>query len=71
MVDTNARAYEVLDKMKGDRVDLVLCNMVTYATSSTFAPIMRNIGLPVVLIALQPLAGMDYSKASTFMQLGK
>lgn len=69
MVDTNSRACEVLDKMKGDRVDLVLCNMVTYATSSTFAPIVRNIGLPVVLIALQPLAGMDYSKASTFMQL--
>jgi L-arabinose isomerase len=69
MVDTNARAFEVLAKMKGDRIDLVLCNMVTYATSSTFAPIIRNIVKPVVLIALQPLAGMDYSKASTFMQL--
>lgn len=69
MVDTSLKSYEALDKMKADRLDLVICNMVTYATSSTFAPIMRDIGVPVVLLALQPLSGMDYTKASTVMQL--
>ncbi len=69
MVDTSIKAYATLDQMQGDRLDLVFCNMVTYATSSTFAPIIRNLNLPVVLLALQPLAGLDYSRASTFMQL--
>ncbi|MGF7143939.1 L-arabinose isomerase [Anaerotaenia torta] len=69
MVDSSEAAYETLKKMKRDDLDMVFCNMVTYATSSVFAPIMRDINLPVVLLALQPLHGLDYSKASTHMQL--
>lgn len=55
--------------MKGDRLDVLFCNMITYPTSSTFAPIIRSMDVPVVLIALQPLKAMDYTKASTYMQL--
>ena len=69
MVDTSETAYHVLDKMLADRLDLIFCNMLTYATSSTFAPIIRDAKAPVVLVALQPLAAMDYSKANTVMQL--
>ncbi len=69
MVDSSEKAYEVLRKMQGDALDIIFCNMVTYATSSVFAPIIRDINLPVVLLALQPLSGLDYNKASTFMQL--
>ena len=69
IVGSSEEAYETLKKMKGASLDLVFCNMVTYATSSVFAPIMRDIGLPVVLVALQPRAELDYTKASTFMQL--
>jgi L-arabinose isomerase len=69
MIDSSEAAYETLKKMKRDDLDLIFCNMVTYATSSVFAPIMRDINLPVVLLALQPLAGLDYNKASTHMQL--
>ncbi|GBF74960.1 hypothetical protein PA598K_03333 [Paenibacillus sp. 598K] len=69
MIDTSMKGYEALERMKGDRLDVVFCNMITYATSSTFAPIIRGIDIPVVLIGLQPLAAMDYTKASTYMQL--
>lgn len=69
MVDSSEKAYEALKKMQGDSLDILFCNMVTYATSSVFAPIMRDVNLPVVLLALQPLQGLDYSKASTRMQL--
>ena len=69
MVDSSEKSYETLEKMKAEKLDLVFCNMVTYATSSVFAPIMRDIGLPVVLVALQPLPAMDYDKACTYMQL--
>ena len=55
MIDTNAKGFEVLQKMKGDNLDMIFCNMVTYATSSVFAPIIREVNKPMVLIALQPL----------------
>lgn len=69
MVDNSMAAFETLERIKAGNVDMLFCNMVTYATSSTFAPIIRNIDVPIVLVALQPLEGLDYSKASTFMQL--
>jgi L-arabinose isomerase len=69
MVDTSLAGFQTVDKMKGDRLDLIFCNMATYATSSVFAPIIRNVDVPVILVALQPLEGLDYSSASTFMQL--
>ena len=69
MVDTSERAFEVATKMNGENLDLIFCNMVTYATSSVFAPIIRNVDVPMVLTALQPLEAMDYTKACTFMQL--
>ena len=69
MVDSSEKAFETAVKMQGDRLDVVFCNMITYATSSVFAPIIREVNLPVVLLALQPLSHLDYSKASTFMQL--
>jgi L-arabinose isomerase len=38
--------------------------MVTYATSSTVGVILRGLDVPIVLAALQPLAAMDYERAS-------
>ena len=69
MVDSNLAGFETAEKMKADHLDLLFCNMVTYATSSTFTPIIRDVPVPMVLAALQPLGGLDFSKASTFMQL--
>ena len=69
IVGNSEKAYETADKINGDGVDVIMCNMITYATSSVFAPIIRNCNIPMVLVALQPLSKLDYSKASTFMQL--
>lgn len=69
MIDTSEKAYKVLPEMQGAGLDLLICNMVTYATSSVFAPIIRDVNAPVILTALQPRSRLDYSKASTFMQL--
>lgn len=67
--DSSERAVALLDEMKAARLDLLFCNMITYATSSVFAPICRDVGVPIVLVALQPRAALDYTRASTFMQL--
>lgn len=69
MVDSSERAFKVADEIQAAGVDLIICNMITYATSSVFAPILRNCTAPMILAALQPRAAMDYSIASTKMQL--
>lgn len=69
IIGSNARAFEVADLIAGDKIDVIFCNMITYATSSVFAPIVQNTSAPIVLVALQPLQAMDYTKACTYMQL--
>lgn len=69
MIDTSEKAYAKLKDMSAAGIDLLMCNMVTYATSSVFAPIIREINAPMILVALQPLNKLDYNKACTFMQL--
>lgn len=69
MIDNSQSAYTALKKIKAADVDLLFVNMVTYATSAAFAPIIRDMDIPVVLVALQPRKAMDYTKASTYMQL--
>ncbi len=69
MIDSSEKAYAAVEKIQAANVDVLFCNMVTYATSSVFAPIIREIAKPMVLVALQPRAALDYTKASTFMQL--
>ena len=69
IVGSNTRAFEVADLINGDKIDLIICNMITYATSSVFAPVVQNTTAPIVLLALQPLERMDYTKACTYMQL--
>ena len=69
MIDTVALAYENVTKMNGEGLDLIICNMVTYSTSSVFAPIISEATAPIILTALQPRSGMSYTEASTFMQL--
>lgn len=69
LVDQAQAAYDLLPRLKAADLDLVFCDMVTYATSSTFGVLVRGLDVPIVLVALQPMAAMDYARGSTFMQL--
>ncbi len=69
LVDRAQTAYALVPRLKAADLDLVFCDMVTYATSATFGAIIRSLDVPVVLVALQPLAALDYTKATTHMQL--
>ena len=69
MVDDAASAYALLPQLKAADLDLVFCDMLTYATSASFGAIVRGLDVPLVLVALQPLKALDYSQASTYMQL--
>jgi L-arabinose isomerase len=69
LVDDPKSGWGVVSKIRAADVDVLFIDMVTYATSSTFAPIIRNLDLPIVLVALQPLKAMAYAQGSTYMQL--
>ncbi|MGV8135687.1 MAG: hypothetical protein AB2L20_10765 [Mangrovibacterium sp.] len=69
MVDSPAKAYQIVTELQAANLDLIFCNMLTYATSGTFGIIIRTITVPIVLVALQPMKALDYSNASTYMQL--
>jgi L-arabinose isomerase len=69
LVDDAESAYKLVPRLKSADLDLLFCDMVTYATSSTFGTIIRNMDVPIVMVALQPLKALDYTKASTYMQL--
>ena len=55
MLDNAETAYAAVEKIKAANVDLLFVDMVTYATSSTFGVLCREINVPMVLVALQPL----------------
>ncbi len=69
LVDEARSAYRVCEEIRSKPLDLIFCDMVTYATSSTFGVMIRELNVPIVLVALQPLAALDYTIASTQMQL--
>ncbi|SEJ39915.1 L-arabinose isomerase [Dyadobacter sp. SG02] len=69
LIDTVQKAYDLVPKLNAANLDLIFCDMLTYATSNTFGTIIRNLNVPIVLVALQPDQAMDYSRASTYMQL--
>lgn len=69
MIDSSEKAFSAVPKILAADVDVIFCNMVTYATSSVFAPIIKAVEKPFILTALQPLKALDYTKANTFMQL--
>ncbi|MCE5175560.1 MAG: L-fucose/L-arabinose isomerase family protein [Bacteroidales bacterium] len=69
LVDDAEKAYQAVKTLTASNLDLLFCDMVTYATSGTFSVIMKTLNIPIVLVALQPLGALDYANASTYMQL--
>lgn len=69
MLDTAQCAYDAVPKIRAADIDILFVDMVTYGTSSTFGVLCREIHVPIVLVAIQPCASMDYENGTTFTQL--
>lgn len=69
LVDNAETAWAAVPKIKAADIDVLFVDMTTYATSSTFGVVCREISVPIVLVALQPMDAMDYPNGTTFMQL--
>ena len=69
MSDNPVAAMSMIPAMKAADIDVLFVDMVTYATSSTFAPFVRELNVPIVLFALQPDDRLDYERATIYKQL--
>lgn len=69
LVDDSQTAYRALERIRQAGLDLLFVDMLTYATSAAFAPLIQGLNLPIVLVVLQPDRAMDYAHGSTVLQL--
>jgi L-arabinose isomerase len=69
LIDNAASAYAAAPSLLAADLDVLFIDMVTYATSATFGVLCRELKIPIVLVALQPLSAMDYPRGTTYMQL--
>ena len=67
---TKEAAAAAGDKFRAADVDLVFCQLLTYATSYNMLPAIRDLNVPVVLVNLQKVRCLDFETAGTAEWLG-
>ena len=70
MVTTKEAAQEAGDKFRAADVDLVILQMLTYATSYNVLPAVRDLDVPVVVVNVQKKAQPDYANTDIPTWLG-
>jgi L-arabinose isomerase len=60
LVDNPIRAREAAEEFRRERVDILFLYVSTYALSSTVLPVVQQLGVPVIVLALQPVAKLNY-----------
>ena len=60
MVDQPQTAREVGDRFLRSGPDILFVYVSTYALSSTVLPVVQRLGVPIVVLCLQPQAQLDY-----------
>jgi L-arabinose isomerase len=65
LVDTPEGARAAGAQFLREDVDLIVCYLATYATSSQVLPVVQKSRAPVLVLNLQPSAALDYATADT------
>jgi len=65
LVDTAQKGRAAGDLFAESNVDLILCYVGTYATSSTVLPAVQRTTAQVIILNLQPVAQLDYPNMTT------
>ncbi len=65
LVDTAPRAQAAGDLFAINNVDLIICYVGTYATSSQVLPAVQRRRVPVLVLNLQPSPALDYPRTDT------
>ncbi|MBQ1504060.1 MAG: arabinose isomerase, partial [Oscillospiraceae bacterium] len=70
IITTKEQAAKAGDKFRAADVDLVILQLLTYATSYNMLPAVRDLDVPVVLVNLQKKKAPDYENTDTATWLG-
>ena len=65
LVDDAPGAVEAGKRFAGADLDLIVCYIGTYATSSQVLPVVQRAKLPVLVLNLQPTDALDYENTDT------
>ncbi|MCL5742357.1 MAG: L-fucose/L-arabinose isomerase family protein [Acidobacteria bacterium] len=65
LVDTAPAASEAGRKFAAADLDIIVCYVGTYATSSQVLPVVQRAGVPVLILNLQPAKALDYANTDT------
>lgn len=71
IVTTKEQSMVAGDKFRSADVDLVILQMLTYATSYNMLPAVRDLNVPVVLVNVQKLKAPDYENTDIPKWLGE
>lgn len=62
LVDSCEKADALLSHFRQAECDIICLYISTYALSATILPLVQKLGLPVIILALQPEIGLPYQK---------
>ena len=62
MVDDIDKAQKVSEYFRGEKVSAIFLYISTYALSSTVLTVVQKVGVPVVVLNLQPVKAINYEK---------
>jgi L-arabinose isomerase len=65
LIDNAPDAAKAGDRFAREQVELIVCYVGTYATSSQVLPAVQRAHAPVLILNLQPSSQLDYAKTDT------
>ena len=71
MVDEPAKAEAAAKLLRENDAELVFLYISTYALSSTVLPVVQRLGVPVVVLNLQPEPAIDYDRLNAMGDRGR
>jgi L-arabinose isomerase len=70
LVDNPEKAGEAASLFRRQEVEFIFLYVSTYALSSTVLPVVQHVGVPVVVLNLQPVPQLDYDKFNSLGDRG-
>jgi L-arabinose isomerase len=71
MIDSPEKALAAGHAFRRADVDLLFLHVSTYSLSSTVLPIVRRVGVPVIVLNLSPGAAIDYASFNAMTDRGR
>lgn len=70
LVDHPSKAGAAASVFRQGEVDAIFLYVSTYALSSTMLPVVQRVGVPVIVLNLQPVAQLDYQRFNSLGDRG-